>query len=248
MLHPKAFPPRFVAALLCLVAALAAYPAQARTLVLNTDGEPPHSRPDDTGFEDRIVTEAFRRIGVSVRLMRLPSERALRNANEGIDDGSYVRIAGLTNQYPDLVMVAEPMSEFPFTAFTRDAGLKVRTWADLRNRRVASVIGWKLVERNLKGVTELKGVHNEQALFALLDKGRTEVVIAGRFTGQEIIRAHGYQGMRAILPPLATPPMYIYLNKKHADLAPRLTEALRQMKREGVLARLTKAGLAEAKP
>ncbi|MBU1042151.1 MAG: transporter substrate-binding domain-containing protein [Proteobacteria bacterium] len=239
---------RIATCLLCLVLALPVCASGAGPLVLNTDGAPPHSRADGSGFDDRIVTEAFRRIGVPVRLVILSSERALQSANQGVDDGNYVRIAGLERQYPNLIMVPEPMSSFPFTAFTRRPGLKAGTWADLRDRQVASVIGWKLVENSLQDIVKLKLVRDEEALFALLDKDRAEVIVSGLHTGREIIRRNGYTGMRALLPPLADPPMYIYLNKRHAALVPRLAEALRAMKREGVIERLTRAGLSEGKP
>ncbi|PKN08720.1 MAG: hypothetical protein CVU73_05590 [Deltaproteobacteria bacterium HGW-Deltaproteobacteria-8] len=165
-----------------------------------------------------------------------------------MDDGNYVRIAGLERLYPSLIRVPEPMSSFPFTAFTSDPDLKVAAWSDLRNRQVSTVAGWKLVEANLKHVARLKLVRDEEALFTLLGKGRTEVVVAGLYTGQEIIRKNGYKDMRALLPPLADPPMYIYLHKRHADLVPRLAQALRQMRHDGTLERLTKAGLSGAKP
>jgi len=232
-------------ALFCLLAFLGARPARAELLVLNTDGAPPHSRTDGTGFEDRIVTEAFRRLGLEVKLVQLPSERALQNANLGIDDGNYVRIAGLSSLYPNLLMVPEPMSEFSFTAFARDPELRTATWADLRRRRTAIVTGWKIAERNLEGAPSLTRVRDEEGLFSLLDKGRVEVVVSSLHTGRELLRLRGYQDVRALLPPLTTQPMYIYLNKKHAALVPKLAEALREMRRDGALQRLTRAGLEE---
>lgn len=237
-----------MAALLCLLALLGARPALAEPLVLNTDGAPPHSRADGTGFEDRIVTEAFRRIGREVKLVQLPSERALQNADQGIDDGNYVRVAGLEKTYPNLVMVPEPVSEFVFTAFTRAPELKISNWADLRPRQVAIVNGWKIVERQLAGAPRLKTARDEEALFALLDKGHAEVVVAGLHAGREIIRAHGYQGVRALSPPLAVEPMHLYLNVRHAALVPKLTEALRAMRRDGTLPRLARVGLAGNAP
>lgn len=237
-----------LAALLFQTAALAAGPNQTPALVLNTDGAAPHSRPDGTGFEDRIVAEAFRRIGVPVKLVMLPSERCLQNANQGIDDGNYVRIAGLEKSYPNLVMVPEPVSEFVFTAFTRAPELKVSSWSDLRRHQVVIVNGWKVAERQLDGAPRLKTARDEEALFALLDKDHAEVVVAGLHAGREIIRAHGYAGMRALAPPLAVEPMHLYLNVRHAALAPKLSEALRAMRRDGTLTRLIRAGLAGSSP
>jgi len=228
--------------------ALAASPSPPPVLVLNTDGAPPHSRPDGTGFEDRIVLEAFRRIGVVARLVQLPSERALRNADQGVDDGNYVRIAGLSALYPNLVMVPEPMSEFRFTVFTRDPALAPADWDSLRPLRVGIVNGWKLAEQHLQSAPQLTKVRDEEALFALLDKDRVQAVVASQHSGWAVVHAHGYQGLHAVQPPLAVLPMYVYLNKKHAALVPRLAQALRSMRADGSLQRLTRAGLGETKP
>lgn len=238
-----------VRAALCLAALLLAPGAalaqdQEPPLVLNTDGAPPHARDDGSGFEDRIVTEAFRRIGRAVRLLRLPSERALANADQGVDDGNYVRVAGLTAQYPNLVMVPEPMSEFAFTAFASDPEIKSASWETLRARRTGIVTGWKLAERHLADAPQLTSVRDEETLFAMLAKGRLDVVVSSRHTGQELLRAGGHQGVRALEPPLSVQPMYLYMNKRHAALVPQLNEALRAMRRDGTLARLTREGLA----
>lgn len=252
---------RLDAAFLCLLALLCLAGAGARqalgqspssprapVLVLNTDGAPPHSRPDGTGFEDRIVLEAFRRIGVAVRLVQLPSERSLRNANQGVDDGSYVRIAGLSALYPNLIMVPEPMSEFRFTVFTRDPALAPADWDSLRPLRVGIVTGWKLAEQHLQGAPQLTKARDEATLFALLDKGRVQAIVASQHSGWAVARAHGYQGLHGVQPPLAVLPMYVYLNQKHAALVPRLAQALRSMRADGSLQRLTRAGLGEGKP
>lgn len=236
------------AALLCLLGILLPQPGAARTLVLNTDGAPPHSRPDDSGFEDRIMHEACRRLGLDLRIVRLPSERALKSANDGVEDGNFVRVSGISLKYPNLLMVPEPMSEFPFTVFTRDPDFKSASWDDLRSRNVASVIGWKLVDKHLAGSAGYTQVRDEEALFALLAKGRVEAVVSGLFTGQEVVRRNGYQGVRPVLPSLANPPMYVYLHRRNAELVPRLAEVLRQMRREGVLQRLTKSGLDGVRP
>lgn len=240
---------RRVAALFCLLAILGARPAlAAQTLVLSSADPAPRSRPDGTGILDRIVLEAFRRIGVEVKLVQLPAERALQNANQGVDDGTYTRIAGLTRLYPNLVMVPEPISEFVFTAFTKDPAVRVQGWADLKPYSVAFINGWKIVEANTLDVRSRTGVKDEAALFALLDKGRAEVVVVDLHSGQEAIRSSGYQGMRALAPPLERRDMFLYLHKRHAALAPKLAEALRNMRRDGTLQRFTRAGLEEPRP
>jgi polar amino acid transport system substrate-binding protein len=238
---------RFHAALLgfAALALCAALPAlaAAQVLVFATDGVPPHSRPDGTGFEDRIVAEACRRIGFEARMERQPSERCLLSAESGAVDGVYVRVAGLSPRYQGLVMVREPMSEYAFTAFTRRRDLRIVSWSDLRPYRVGAVIGWKLVEDNTREMPRLTMVRDEEALFTLLAQDRADVVIGGLYAGRRIARAKGLADVRAIEPPLALKPMYIYLNHRNASLAPRLSAALRAMRADGTLDRLMREGL-----
>ena len=231
---------RLTTCLLCLFLALPTWARGAETLVLNTADPAPYSRPDGTGRTDRVVSEAFHRLGTPIRLLRLTAERALRNVDQGIDDGIYVRIAGMERLYPNMVMVPEPVCDFLFTAFTKDPAMQVLRWEDLKAFNVGLIIGWKIVEANTRGARSVTTVKDREALFALLDRGRADVVVADLCSGQELIRSKGYQGIYAVSPPLERRNMYLYLNKRHADLTPRLAAALREMKSDGTMARLLK--------
>lgn len=239
---------RLLAALVCLLAALSARPAPAQPLSLGTDAVSPRSRPDGTGFEDRIVAEAFRRIGLSVVLAVRPAERCLRNADLGLDDGLYARVAGVEAEYPNLLRVPEPVSQFVFTAFTRAGGPRIQGWQDLPGHKTAYIIGWKLVERRLKGQPGVTAVRDEEALFDLLAAGRVEVVVAGQHGGQEMLRRKGYRGIVPAQPPLESRDMFLFLNRRHSGLVSPVAGALRQMRADGTLARLTREGLGEAAP
>jgi polar amino acid transport system substrate-binding protein len=239
--------PRVMTALLLFALALPVCAKGAGPLVLSAANTAPRVRVDGTGFEDRIVSEACRRAGIPVRLVILPSERAMQNANQGFDDGNYVRIAGLERLYPNLLMVPEPVSEFLFTAFTKNPALRIDGWDGLKPHGVGIITGWKIVEANTTAVRFLTSVKNEEALFSLLEHNRVEVVVMDLHSGLEIIRSKGYQNMRALSPALERRDMFIYLHKRHAELVPKLAEALRAMKRDGTIDRLTKAGLAGAK-
>ena len=69
-------------------------PAYASPLILTTSNTYPLSTPEGTGFEDKIFAEAFRRIGREVRIIHLPAERAILQADQGMNDGTFLRIAG----------------------------------------------------------------------------------------------------------------------------------------------------------
>jgi polar amino acid transport system substrate-binding protein len=58
-----------------------------------------------------------------------------------------------------------------------------------------------------------------------------------RWGGLWWIRAHGVAA-HALEPPIAVREMYLYLNKKHAALIPRISAALAQMKEDGEYQRI----------
>ncbi len=206
-------------------------------LVLNTPTAPPLTRKDGTGFIDRVAGEAFRRCGIELKQVRLPAERALRNANAGIDDGDLVRIAGMEKIYPNLVRVPERIMEMHFTAFSRHRDIRTDSWSGLRSYRVGIIKGWKIYERSLRGIAVPTLVDDADQLFNLLERDRVDVVLYARWLGEQQLRDRGLKDGRALEPPLAIRDMFIYLHKKHAGLVDKLAAALRSVKADGTYQR-----------
>lgn len=226
--------------ILALLMVLAAFTGNVHgmTLELSTSDAPPYSTPAGSGLADRTVMEAFRRIGVSTKILTAPSERSLVNANLGIVDGEYLRIAGIEKMYPNLVMVPEPVCENEFTAFARDPAIKLRGWESLGPYSVGFITGWKLLEENVTKVRSLTKVKDDKALFDLLTNDRVDIVIFDRRRGEAHLKHSRERGVRPLTPPLARRPMYLYVNRKHSALVSPLAEALRQMKRDGASSRI----------
>ncbi|OGR36024.1 MAG: hypothetical protein A2051_02655 [Desulfovibrionales bacterium GWA2_65_9] len=239
---------RLLTALLLLLLVLPVCAKGAETLVLNTAARAPRSLPDGNGPQDHIVKEAFHRIGVEVSIITQPPERGLINADEGRIDGDCWRVAGHSEQYPNLVMVPEPVDVATIKAFTRDPALAVATWADLKPYNVAYLNGWKILDASVHGTRSLLRVKSIDALFALLDKERIDVALVDPLMGWAALQRLRLKGIRALEPPLTRQDMYIYLHKRHAGLVPKLDAALREMKRDGTIKRLTQDGLPQAAP
>lgn len=215
----------------------AACHAEPVELVLNDTNEPPYTTPEGTGFLDIVASEAFRRAGVRLRLVKLPAERALLNANAGIEDGDLTRIAGLEAQYPNLVRVPEKLVDYHFVAFSKNASIPSR-WEAVRQRQTGHIKGWKIYEQQLTGAPNVIAAENPEQLFRLLDLGRIEVALYARWFGEALIQRQGIRNVRALEPPLASREMFIYLHQRHAALVPKLAEALRAIKAEGLYQRL----------
>jgi polar amino acid transport system substrate-binding protein len=205
-------------------------------IVLNTTGKPPLNTPEQTGFMDKVAKEAFRRIGITLKTVQLPAERGLINANKGIEDGEMSRIAGLQETYPNLIQVPEKIMDWEFVVFSKQAIALDAGWDSLKNYTVAYMNGWKILERHVPESHSLK-VSTPEQLFTMLKKNRTDLIIYERWGGLLYAKRFGLDNVITINPPLAVRAMFIYLNKRHKALVPKLAAAIKQLKNDGTYQR-----------
>lgn len=226
----------FLVLALCLTLLLNQAFAQRQVLTIGATDSPPLSLPDQSGMLDRMLKEAFSRIGVQVEFVTMPSERSLLEAERGSLDGDNNRVAGLQNRYPQLIQVPESSMVYEFTAFATSPGVVINSWDDLGRFEVAYLIGWKIFEDSVKAPRVTK-VSTSKQLFSLLKAGRADVVLFDRLGGNHHLKELGINQAYAVEPPLAKREMFLYLNAKHAAMVPALTKALRAMKADGSHAR-----------
>jgi len=225
---------KFVLAAVIVCFAQLSSVTHADTLVLNNAAAPPLTNDEKTGFLDIIVGEAFRRSGVELSLIKLPAERGLKNADDGIDDGDLIRIGGLEKEYPNLISVPEKIFDMDFVAFTNKPGVEVASWDGLKDHVVGIITGWKIFENNIPEGTDFISVHDADQLFSLLEKGRIDVALYSRLMGLALIKRRKIDGIRVLTPPLATKEMFIYLHKRHRDVAGKIADSIAALKEEGV--------------
>lgn len=232
-----------IALTLCFLVAVNPSFAQDK-LVLTTGVLAPYTTPDHKGFLDQIIVAVFREAGLEAELQVFPNTtaRALLNANAGIDDGEAMRIAGLEQQYPNLIRVPEPLISNDFVAYATQLHIATPDWKSLEPYVVSYIIGWKVFENNVQNAKEVTPVRDADQLFGLLSNGRADLVLYERWQGLERVRKLGLKA-RAMEPPLARTDMFIYLHKKHAALVPRVAQALGRLKTNGTYKRIFDATL-----
>ncbi|MES9903208.1 MAG: hypothetical protein ABW168_11115 [Sedimenticola sp.] len=221
---------RWVLALLLLFCAGA---ASAEKLFLNTGTGAPYTTELRQGFLDLLISELFGRLGYEAEVSVYgASARALKNANEGVDAGVAMRIAGLEKKYPNLIRVPEKLIDNDFVAYSINQNITVDDWESLRPYQVGYILGWQIFERNLPSEVDGTKVVNPQQLFLLLQKERIEVALYECWQGLWRARQLGLD-IQMHDPPLASVEMYIYLHKKYAHLVDRVAEVLAGMKQDG---------------
>lgn len=225
------------------IAHAAAWSAQAPLTLATGSREPLVSAPGRPGFVEELAREAFRRVGHELRVLQLPHERALANANAGVEDGDLFRAAGFEREYPNLVQVPVALMDQDFVAMTLRQDLEVRDWGDLAGLSVAFVIGNKIIERKLRDHRGATTVRSNELLLGLLAAGRTDVIVINRWVGLHAARQAGV-AVRVLEPALLHVPMYIYLHRKHQALVGPLAAALAEIRRDGTWQRLSEHWLA----
>jgi len=205
----------------------------AQPLVLSTGTGPPYALPGKAGFLDQLTKETFRRIGVDASVqVHVNSARALINANNGVDDGLVMRVAGLEKKYPSLVMLPERIIGNDFVGYTLSNNLKTANLETLKTSAVGYITGWVVFDGLVGGNVNVTKVRDADQLFRLLRLGRADVALYERWQGLWLIR-HTGTPIRLLEPPLAQVDMFMYLHKKHRALVGPATAALRRMKQDG---------------
>jgi len=207
--------------------------ADTPKLVLNTSYTAPITAPDKTGVLDLFYQELFKRLGWDFEIQYLPAERALTNANRGVDDGDVCRIFGLDKKYTNLIRVPAVLMQYEHVIFTRKFDFKVTGPDDLKPYDVGVVKGWKIIEWNTKTARSVTLVDEGTQLFGMLAGDRIDLGIIERMTGMMLAKKSGVKNIRILEPAFLSGDWYLYLHKKHLDLVPIIANTIRQMKVDG---------------
>lgn len=202
-------------------------------VVIGSCHRQPLSNAEGTGIVDRVAIEAFRRVGVSACMERLPCERSLLNADAGVTDGDLLRIPSVVaGKYPNLVAVPEVLYALPMSGFATRTDIQAKGLDGLAKLRVGYVLGWKILDEQVRAADILR-VRGPEELFPLLAEDKADIVIYERATGLQLVKELGLKGIRALDPPLLVTPQYLVLHRRHQRLAEPLAAAIRAIKADG---------------
>ena len=191
-----------------------------------------------------ILTVAYQQLGISVTAEYLPNERAIVDANDGVLDGVLDRRAGMTEIYPNLMMVPVVLMTSDWVVFTKQARFPVQGWESLRPYMIALQRGSKGPEKGTEGMNRTIVTAKEQ-MFQMLEAGQVDVVLAIREDGLRVLKQLGFTDITILEPSLQQVPVYHYLHKKHAALVSKITAVLQVMEAEGQFTPITARVLQE---
>jgi polar amino acid transport system substrate-binding protein len=210
------------------------------TLVLNSGSRAPLTSPQHNGALDVLYQTLAERLGITIQIQHLPAERALLNANAGIDDGDVCRVRGITNKYPDLIQVPEVITSIKWVVFSKSFNIKITGVNSLRPYRVGILIGRKLLEEKITGAKSLIKFSTDEEIIDALERNQIDLGIIEKSQGMALIQERLY--IKMLRPALFQDDCYLYLNKKHRLWVPVFAAELKKMKQDGSLTKIFNDG------
>ena len=196
------------------------------------------SRPDSTEGQmglraEKIITEAYSRLGIEIKFIDLPIKRTMYELNFGNTDGELSRISGLEETFENIIMVPYPIQYKEVVVYAKREDIQNVTWDTAPNYRAGIVRGFFFAENKMQG-KEYESVNDMTIALSMLHVGRLDIIIdlrASLFKVNEL----GFDEIHIIEPPLDRFPLFHYLNKKHIDLVEPLMRVLTEMENEGFM-------------
>jgi polar amino acid transport system substrate-binding protein len=112
---------------------------------------------------------------------------------------------------------------------------KVSGSESIKPYNIGIVRGWKILELASAGAKSLTALESGEQLFGMLDATRIDLALLDKLQGLHFIKTLNLKGIKVLKPNLLEGQWYLYLNKKHEALIPRITAELRKMEQEGVI-------------
>jgi ABC-type amino acid transport substrate-binding protein len=190
-----------------------------------------------------VYTEAFKRLDYDFKLINLPGERAMVDANNGTVAGEAARIPLDPDQYPHLIRVQEPVVVMEDGAYSADPSIEVDGFESLKGKgyTVGLLKGIKSLEQKLPQYVEKERIivltDFEQCL-KMVQARRIGVFIGSTLLeSSPLMRSGKYDDVKRV-GTVEEKTLYPYLHDKHKDLVFPLRDALIMLKKEGVFQEL----------
>ncbi len=190
-----------------------------------------------------ILLEAYKKIGIDLKFIAYPDLRALKIANNGEVDGELQRIGGLTSDYPNLIQVPQAIQKIAWHTFAKEISIEIMDWPSLADFTIVMPAGSEYTKKMTSGM-DVYFVDDQKNLFAMLNKGRTEVAVASITAGISYLGKSENSHIKVSHQPVAEQLLFHYLHVKHKKTVSKINKILLQMQAYGRINQIRRQYLA----
>ncbi len=201
---------------------------------------------------ERVITQAYERLGIRVKVERKPITRSLRDADDGLHDAELGRTLESEKEVKHLIRIVEPIGEIRYTPYVmRGAAVPFSSWQTLKQAglRVGTRFGTRVPEAQL-GSALTERPKTQEALLKMLVARHIDVAVGTQTMMRAMLadmRDAGVPGVGDVveLAPLDRQPLYHYLHTRHAALVKPLNAELKKMQLDGSIQKIWDASAKE---
>lgn len=180
-----------------------------------------------------VLKAAYTKLGIVAEGRPLPPARGLAESDAGRTDSEVHRIKDVETNNDNLIRIEVPINQVEGLAITCGKSVDTSSPDSIRNHRIGIKLGTLYAERLTQGMPNVISRPHEDKLMELLRAGRLDIVIGDRPWALSLLRQKNNSCVVINDPPLVVVPLFHYLHRKHADLVPKITRVLRQMRKTG---------------
>jgi len=185
-------------------------------------------------ISSEVLSKAYTSLDIKTKFIYGDFEKSLTLSNSGVIDGEIARLKKLNKKYKNLLLIPVSINHMDAVAFGKDTSIHISKWKDLKNYDIGIVEGTKCIEDGTSCLITSKYKGFDE-LFEALHIGRIDIAIAPKMSGLYIIHLYNYKNIHLISQSLDHVKMYHFLHKKNSSLVPKITETLKNMKKNNEL-------------
>jgi polar amino acid transport system substrate-binding protein len=201
-----------------------------------------HSRAPLSLYLKEVIQEALKPYSIQAEVLELPGSRVILQVNNGRIDGDLSRVENFKDisDYPSSnyrrVDEAIVLTEIVMITLAQKEIVQPLTWNTVNQGTAAFLRGSKTIRKHLDSKNRVSLSSNIQALEMVANE-RADSAIMFASVAKSLFQQHAKLNEKLIIQKnaLMSYPLFIYLNKKHLKLIPKLEQSLRQLKASGFI-------------
>jgi len=187
----------------------------------------------------RVIEEAYRRLGIQIKIKYLPARRAISIANSGAVDGELSRVANVEKKFTSLIPVKIPVNFIEGVVLSKDSPVNVDGWKSIKQYRIAIRRGVVFSKNGTVGM-DVQVLNSWKATLYALRSQRVDVTVIPKTVALDLLNKNQLDSIIINEPPIIILPLFHYLHKKNSALIPQLEKVLEKMQADGSIETILK--------
>ena len=221
--------------LLCFISL---FTSAAEKLVFAT-----HTKPPLSLYFKEVIQAALNPYAIEVEVIEMPGSRVISLVNSGQVDGDLCRVVNFKSvsdaKTSNYLLVNEPiaLTEIVMITLAQIAPPHPMSWDTINQGKVAFLRGSKTIRKHLNSESRVAVSSSKQVLEMVANK-RVNSAVMFASVAKNLLEQHPELKNNLVIqrPAVMSFQLFTYLNKKHAQLLPKLELSLKQLKSNGFLA------------